>query len=387
MGYPSGFLLLFCFCLPSCCSSGVGWAAAFSLVFSVLIGYPPSVAWLREVLPCFSRACRLALVGLRCLWVPRSCGVQGLRDGSPVSGRDSVLPPSTIVTMTFPPFGGFGYGPSCWGSPSSDRGCVLWPAIVPEAIPPSSRFGPAPSPWVPLVWVRVVWGLQPFAWDGTLPPLLLFFPSGCGCPLGHVCLFVALDHERRITLVVVSYRCCHPSLGYSRRIPTPSFGSSAFLLLVAALLSYLSFLLFDCGLSSPGLICCYAMSLWYVDLLSCGCAATVSLATGFVAIFPALPSPACSGCAGSCGVSSPIGFATFAMGSPLRGRGWWVLDRNEGLVCFSFPSGLILRDVVTLWVETVFDLILDRNEEFSKSLLGWFRAFMVVSPFRGASWR
>ena len=28
-----------------------------------------------------SGACRLALVGLRCLWVPRSCGVHGLRDG------------------------------------------------------------------------------------------------------------------------------------------------------------------------------------------------------------------------------------------------------------------------------------------------------------------
>ena len=35
--YPSGFLLLFCFCLPGCCSGGVGWAAAFSLVFSVLL--------------------------------------------------------------------------------------------------------------------------------------------------------------------------------------------------------------------------------------------------------------------------------------------------------------------------------------------------------------
>ena len=63
-----------------------------------------------------------------------------------------------------------------------------------------------------------------------------------------------------------------------------------------------------------------------------------------------------------------------------------VLDRDEGLVCFSFPSGLILRDKVTLWVETVLVLILDRNEEFSESLLRWFRAFTVASPFRGASW-
>ena len=60
-----------------------------------------------------------------------------------------------------------------------------------------------------------------------------------------------------------------------------------------------------------------------------------------------------------------------------------VLDRNEGLICFSFPSGLILRDGVTLWVETVFDLILDWNVDFSVSLLGRFRAFTEASPIRG----
>ena len=65
------------------------------------------------------------------------------------------------------------------------------------------------------------------------------------------------------------------------------------------------------------------MSLRYVDLLSCGCAPTVCLATGFVAFFSVLRSSAGSGCAGSCGFSSPIWFTTFAMGSPLRGRGWF----------------------------------------------------------------
>ena len=60
-----------------------------------------------------------------------------------------------------------------------------------------------------------------------------------------------------------------------------------------------------------------------------------------------------------------------------------VLDRNEGLVCFSFPYGLILPVRVTLWVETVFDLILDRNVDFSVSLLGWFRDFTpTCSPRR-----
>ena len=89
-----------------------------------------------------------------------------------------------------------------------------------------------------------------------------------------------------------------------------------FLWLVAALLPCLS-LFFDSGLTSPGLFCCCAMSLRYVDLLSCGCAPTVCLATELVAIFPVFHSPACSGCAGSCGFSSPIWFATFAMGSRL----------------------------------------------------------------------
>ena len=151
---------------------------------------------------------------------------------------------------------------------------------------------------------------------------------------------------------------------------------------MAALLPCLS-LFFDSGLSSPGLICCCTMSLRYVDLLFCGCAPTLCLATEFVAIFPVLRSPACSGCPGCCGFSSPIWFTTFTMGSPLRGRGWYGLDRNEGLVCFSFPSGLILRDGVTLWVETVFDLILDRDIDFSVSLLGWLRAFTMASPIRG----
>ena len=61
---------------------------------------------------------------------------------------------------------------------------------------------------------------------------------------------------------------------------------------------------------------------------SCGCAPTVSWTKGFVAFLPVLPSQACSGYASSGGFSSPIWFTTFAMGSPLRGR---------GLVCFLFP--------------------------------------------------
>ena len=43
-------------------------------------------------------------------------------------------------------------------SPTSGWCCVLRPALVPETVPPSSRFGPAPSCWVPLLRAWCVWG-------------------------------------------------------------------------------------------------------------------------------------------------------------------------------------------------------------------------------------
>ena len=142
------------------------------------------------------------------------------------------------------------------GSPTSGWSCVLRPAIVPEAVPPSSRFGLAPSCWVPLLRARCVWGLQPFARNGgALPPLLLCIPSGCGHPLGQKCLFITLDRERRITLGVVPFRCCHPFLGSRRRIHTSSFGLSELLVAGGCALTLLVTVLCQ-GLSSPGLICC-----------------------------------------------------------------------------------------------------------------------------------
>ena len=60
----------------------------------------------------------------------------------------------------------------------------------------------------------------------------------------------------------------------------------------------------------------------------------------FLCFMPALRPPLGSWCTGSCGFSSPLGFPTFAMGSPLRGRGLFVLDRNEGLVS-PFGSGTL----------------------------------------------
>ena len=45
--------------------------------------------------------------------------------GSPVSGRDCVLPQSAIVMKTFPPSGGFGSWPSC-GVPLPQAGAVFF---------------------------------------------------------------------------------------------------------------------------------------------------------------------------------------------------------------------------------------------------------------------
>ena len=94
-----------------CVSWTLCWGSFLSLpVFAdcsgwlqIVFGYPPSVSWRRLVLPWFSVGdCRLARMGLRCLWVPRSCGVPGLRDGtyclrsglcsSSVRDRDVALP-------------------------------------------------------------------------------------------------------------------------------------------------------------------------------------------------------------------------------------------------------------------------------------------------------
>ena len=47
--------------------------------------------------------------------------------------------------------------------------------------------------------------------------------------------------------------------------------------------------------------------------------------------------PAGSGCAGSCGFSSPIWFTTFAMGSPLRGRGLFAPRSEQRFSMFLFP--------------------------------------------------
>ena len=86
-------------------------------------------------------------MGLRCLWVPRSCGVQGLRDGVPCLRSELCSPSVRDRNEDYPSFWGVWFLAFELGSPISCWGCVLRSAIVPEAIPPSGGIGSAPSRW------------------------------------------------------------------------------------------------------------------------------------------------------------------------------------------------------------------------------------------------
>ena len=101
--------------------------------------------------------------------------------GSPVSGRDCVLPQSAIVMFAFPPSGGFDYWPSC-GVPYLRLTLCASACVGPGGCPSFSRVGPAPSPWVPLLWTWLVW-------EASTVFLLLCIPSGCGHPLGSIVPF------------------------------------------------------------------------------------------------------------------------------------------------------------------------------------------------------
>ena len=134
------------------------------------------------------------------------------------------------------------------------------------------------------------------------------------------------------------------------------------------------------------------MSLRYVALLSCGGAPTVCLATGLVAFFPVLRSPVGSGWADSCGFYSPIWFSTFAMGSPLRGRGWFhpQSERRLGVFLFLFWAVLrvatALRDLVTIRVRCVgwFPLVRVLRLSVVLSPLPFWMGFEPLSEATGA---
>ena len=76
--------------------------------------------------------------------------------GSPVSGRDCVLPQSAIATKIFPPSGGFGSWPSC-GVPCLRLALCSSACVSPGGYLSFSQVGPAPSHWVPLLSTWLVW--------------------------------------------------------------------------------------------------------------------------------------------------------------------------------------------------------------------------------------
>ena len=134
-----------------------------------MVGYPPSVAWRRKVFPWFSvRDCRLALVGLRCLWVPRSCGIHGLRDGSTClrSGLSLLL---------------LGLVPGLRaGSPASGWSCVLRHALVLEAVPPSHRL---------VLLLRTRFLFSGPGWCGRLQPFPSMYSFGMWSSFGSIVSF------------------------------------------------------------------------------------------------------------------------------------------------------------------------------------------------------
>ena len=151
-------------------------------MLGVVLGYslvihPPSFDGGRCYPGVLSRACRLTPLGLRCLWVPRSCGVHGLRGGntclrsgllsSSVHDRSEAFPSFWWVWfLTF----GRGSLPKAgavfFGMRSSRRLSLLLTGC-------SCSFALGSSS-LDLVWVG---GFNRFH--------LLCIPSGCGHPLGQ----------------------------------------------------------------------------------------------------------------------------------------------------------------------------------------------------------
>ena len=89
-----------------------------------------------------SGPCQLALVGLRCLWVPQSCSVYGLRNG--VTCLRSGLCSSLVLDRheVFPSLFLVGLVPGLSvGSPASGWRCVFRHVLVVVAISPMYSFG------------------------------------------------------------------------------------------------------------------------------------------------------------------------------------------------------------------------------------------------------
>ena len=122
-----------------CCPVSLGFLGIFVWFLSSRLPVFAGSPWL-SALRClaagmvnlfFCQAYRLALVGLRCLWVPRSWGVQGLRVGA--TCLRSGLCSSSVRDRNedYPSFWWDWFRAFTMGSPVSGLDGVLQPAIVP----------------------------------------------------------------------------------------------------------------------------------------------------------------------------------------------------------------------------------------------------------------
>ena len=121
----------------------------------------------------------------------------------------------------------------------------------------------------------------------------------------------------------------------------------------------------DSGLSSTGLICCYAMSHRYVDIKSLVIHPSFAWQRGLLTFILSLALQLALVMLSSCGFSTTLWFRAFAMGSPLQVESAFVNTLSIGTKTPSEPYSKILRDVVTLWVECGPRYTLDRNEGLS----------------------
>ena len=177
--------------------------------------------------------------------------------GSPISGRDCVLPQSTIVT-SFPPSGGFGYWPSC-GVPCFRLALCSSACVSPGGCSSFSQVGPVPSHWVPLLWTWLVWEAS------TVSFSYVFLRDGVTLWVNSVFLSLLIANEG-LHWWLFLFRYSHPFWGSSRRIHTSSLGLSELLVACGYAFTWPVTVLAS-GLSSPGLLCCLAMSLRCAALL------------------------------------------------------------------------------------------------------------------------
>ena len=94
--------------------------------------------------------------------------------------------------IAFPLVGGFDFWPLC-GVPYLRL--TLWASacVGPGGCPAFSRVGPAPLPWVPLLWTWLVWEASPVF-------IQLPLPSGCGHPFGSISVFCHYRSQTKVSI-------------------------------------------------------------------------------------------------------------------------------------------------------------------------------------------